>query len=151
MLSLLRPGGRMVVVLDEEAVLVTRGHGSSGASASGTQAASSSAPLNQHDFSRETVAGMLPPAAPAAGGSGGDLFGALEDPTPWEVQAAIKRVRERERQKGQEQVRRKGQEQVSCHACMHACLRVFEMELVESRCCHWPNVPMSCMYSEQRL
>ena len=73
-LSLLKPGGKMVVVIDDEAVLVTRG---------GEDA---------HDFVREVI-----------GHIGGD-FGELEDPTPWEVQEAIRRIKERERRRGSEQV-----------------------------------------------
>ncbi len=75
-LSLLKPGGKMVVVLDDDSVLVTRG---------GEDA---------HDFTREVI-----------GHIGGSDFGELEDPTPWEVQEAIRRIKERERRKGAEQAK----------------------------------------------
>ncbi|KAG2432997.1 hypothetical protein HXX76_008725 [Chlamydomonas incerta] len=69
-LSLLKPGGRMVVVIEEEALLVTRS-------------------TNPHDFEREVVTHQVT----------GD-FGELEDPTPWEVQEAISRIKDRERRRG---------------------------------------------------
>ena len=74
-LSLLNPSGRMVVIIDEEALLVSR------------------AGSDPHDYSREVMCHVS-----------GD-FGELEDPTPWEVQEAIQRIKERERKKGQEQAR----------------------------------------------
>ncbi|GLI63892.1 hypothetical protein VaNZ11_007009 [Volvox africanus] len=73
-LSLLKPGGRMVVVIEEEALLVTRS-------------------ANPHDFEREVITHVT-----------GD-FGELEDPTPWEVQEAISRIKERERRRGIEAAR----------------------------------------------
>ena len=73
-LSLLKQRGRMVVVLEEEAVLITR---------TGDDA---------HEFSQEVIAHV------------GD-FGELEDPTPWEVQEAIKRMKDRERRRGMEQAK----------------------------------------------
>jgi protein-L-isoaspartate O-methyltransferase len=74
-LSLLKPQGRMVVVVEEEALLITR---------SGSDA---------HDFSRESL-----------GKISGD-FGELEDPTPWEVQEAVQRIKHRELQKGLERAK----------------------------------------------
>jgi len=74
-LSLLRPQGRMVVVIDEELLLLTR--------------ASSDA----HDFARTMLMKVS-----------GD-FGELEDPTPWEVQEAIARIKSREHRKGLDQAK----------------------------------------------
>jgi protein-L-isoaspartate O-methyltransferase len=74
-LALLRHGGRAVVVLEEELLLLTR----TGADA--------------HDFSRAALAKVS-----------GD-FGELEDPTPWEVQEAIARIKAREHKKGLEQAK----------------------------------------------
>lgn len=74
-LSLLKPMGRMVVVIEDEALLITRSH-------------------DPHDFSREGLMKMTP----------GD-FGELEDPTPWEVQEAITRIKSRECQKGLSQAK----------------------------------------------
>ena len=70
-LALLKPQGRMVVVIEDEALLITR------------------SVERPHDYSRESLQKMAP----------GD-FGELEDPTPWEVQEAIQRVKARELQKG---------------------------------------------------
>lgn len=69
-LSLLKPKGRMVVVIEEDVLLITR---------------SSTDP---HDYSRESLTKIT-----------GD-FGELEDPTPWEVQEAVQRIKQRELQKG---------------------------------------------------
>jgi protein-L-isoaspartate O-methyltransferase len=74
-LSLLKPQGRMVVVIEEEVLLITR---------------SSS---DAHDFSRETLTKIS-----------GD-FGELEDPTPWEVQEAVQRIKTRELSKGLEKAK----------------------------------------------
>jgi protein-L-isoaspartate O-methyltransferase len=74
-LSLLRPGGRAVVVIDEELLLLTR------------------AGADPHDFSRSALTKVT-----------GD-FGELEDPTPWEVQEAIARIKAREHKKGLEQAK----------------------------------------------
>lgn len=60
----------MTVVIEEELLCITR----SGADA--------------HDFTRESVARIQ-----------GD-YGELEDPTPWEVQEAIARIKQREMSKG---------------------------------------------------
>ncbi len=46
-----------------------------------------------HDFQREVIQHMQ-----------GD-FGTLEDPTPWEVQEAILRIKERERKRGHDQAK----------------------------------------------
>jgi hypothetical protein len=35
----------------------------------------------------------------------GQDFGELEDPTPWEVQEAIRRIKERERRRGADQAK----------------------------------------------
>jgi hypothetical protein len=77
-LALLKPGGRAVVVLEEELLLLTR---------TGPEAG---------EFSR----------APLAKVSGD--FGELEDPTPWEVQEAIVRIKAREHKKGLEQAKVRG-------------------------------------------
>ena len=74
-LSLLRPSGRMVVVINEELLLLTRGG------------------ADPHDFVRAVLAKVS-----------GDL-GELEDPTPWEVQEAIARIKSREHKKGLEQAK----------------------------------------------
>jgi protein-L-isoaspartate O-methyltransferase len=74
-LSLLKPQGRMVVVIEEEVLLITR---------SG---------IDAHDFSRESL-----------GKISGD-FGELEDPTPWEVQEAVQRIKHRELHKGLEKAK----------------------------------------------
>ncbi|KAJ9531877.1 hypothetical protein QJQ45_022018 [Haematococcus lacustris] len=74
-LALLKPTGRMVVIIEEEAVLLTR-----------TSA-------DPHEYSRELITTIT-----------GD-FGELEDPTPWEVQEAIVRIKDRERRRGQEQAK----------------------------------------------
>lgn len=74
-LSLLKPKGRMVVIIEEEVLLITR---------SSTDA---------HDYSRETLTKIS-----------GD-FGELEDPTPWEVQEAVQRIKQRELQKGLEKAK----------------------------------------------
>lgn len=74
-LSLLRPRGRAVVVIDEELLLLTRDGG------------------DAHDFSRAALTKVS-----------GD-FGELEDPTPWEVQEAIARIKAREHKKGLEQAK----------------------------------------------
>jgi protein-L-isoaspartate O-methyltransferase len=74
-LALLRPGGRAVVVLEEELLLLAR---------TGPE---------PHEFSRGALAKVC-----------GD-FGELEDPTPWEVQEAIVRIKAREHKKGLEQAK----------------------------------------------
>jgi protein-L-isoaspartate O-methyltransferase len=74
-LSLLKPCGRMVVIIEDDALLITR---------SGTDA---------HDYTRESLAKIS-----------GD-FGELEDPTPWEVQEAVQRIKVRELRKGLEQAK----------------------------------------------
>lgn len=73
-LSLLKPSGKMVVIIDEEALLVTRS-------------------ADPHDFNREVICHVS-----------GD-FGELEDPTPWEVQEAIQRIKDRERRTGVDQAK----------------------------------------------
>ncbi|KAF5841624.1 hypothetical protein DUNSADRAFT_12080 [Dunaliella salina] len=75
LLSLLKPNGRMVVVIQEEALLISR---------SG---------VDPHDFNRELICRLS-----------GD-FGELEGATPWEVQDAISRIKERERRHGQAQAK----------------------------------------------
>ena len=94
-LSLLKPCGRMVVMIDDEAVLVTRGGGD-----------------DAHDFVREVMAHV-----------GGD-FGELEDPTSWEVQEAIRRIKERERRRGAEQV---GSSTVPVTPYPYSCLPRFDL------------------------
>jgi hypothetical protein len=74
-LSLLRHGGRAVVVINEELLLLTRGT------------------ADPTDFGRSVLAKVS-----------GDL-GELEDPTPWEVQEAISRIKAREHRKGLEQAK----------------------------------------------
>eukprot|EP00798_Chlamydomonas_sp_ICE-L_P005097 gene5097-34897_t len=74
-LSLLKPGGRMVAIIEEEALLFTR------------------TGQDFHDFDREVLIQVS-----------GD-FGELEQPTPWEVQEAILRIKERERRRGIEQAK----------------------------------------------
>ncbi|WIA09202.1 hypothetical protein OEZ85_008612 [Tetradesmus obliquus] len=69
-LSLLKPNGRMVVVIEEDVLLIAR---------SSTDA---------HDYKRESLTKIT-----------GD-FGELEDPTPWEVQEAVQRIKQRELEKG---------------------------------------------------
>jgi protein-L-isoaspartate O-methyltransferase len=78
-LSLLRPGGRAAVVLGEELLLLTRGPSGQG-----------------HDFTRDVLTKVS-----------GD-FGELEDPTPWEVQEAIARIKAREHKRGLEQAKVRG-------------------------------------------
>ncbi|MEW5308771.1 MAG: hypothetical protein WDW38_000703 [Sanguina aurantia] len=75
-LSLLKPGGKMVVVIEEDALLVVRGTGG-----------------DPQDFTREVITRVS-----------GD-FGELDDPTPWEVQEALLRMKGRERRRGLEQAR----------------------------------------------
>ena len=75
-LSLLRSGGRAVVVLGEELLLLTRGPSG-----------------EAHDFARASLCKVS-----------GD-FGELEDPTPWEVQEAIARIKAREHKRGLEQAK----------------------------------------------
>jgi protein-L-isoaspartate O-methyltransferase len=69
-LSLLKPSGKMVVVIEEDVLLISRSS------------------IDCHDYSRETLTKIS-----------GD-FGELEDPTPWEVQEAVQRIKQRELQKG---------------------------------------------------
>lgn len=101
-LSLLKPRGRMVVVIEEDALLISR---------SGT---------DPHDYAREALAKIS-----------GD-FGELEDPTPWEVQEAVTRIKQRELAKGLEKAKvtaarlagwpRAAACCAGCNAaCMHAC------------------------------
>lgn len=84
-LSLLKPQGRMIVVIEEDALLIIR---------SGT---------DPHDYSRESLVKIS-----------GD-FGELEDPTPWEVQEAVQRIKQRELQKGLDTAK------VSGYIMMQAC------------------------------
>ncbi len=74
-LSLLKPHGRMVVIIEDELLLITRSPGSA------------------HDFHRESICKIM-----------GD-YGNLEDPTPWEVQEAIQRIKSREHTRGKEQAK----------------------------------------------
>ncbi len=74
-LSLLRPRGRMVVIIEDELLLIRR------------------TPGNVHDFQREPITKVV-----------GD-YGSLEGPTPWEVQEAIQRIKGREHERGREQAK----------------------------------------------
>lgn len=74
-LSLLKPQGRMVVIIEEDVLLITR---------SGT---------DPHDYNREILTKIS-----------GD-FGELEDPTPWEVQEAVQRIKQRELHRGVDKAR----------------------------------------------
>ena len=108
LLSLLKPGGRMVLVIDDEAVLVTKGQGSQGSDGGPRLISTSISPsINpHHDFTREPIEGLLLRASDGQMASGcRDDFGVLDDPTPWQVQDAIRDIKERERKQGQEQTK----------------------------------------------
>jgi protein-L-isoaspartate O-methyltransferase len=89
-LALLKPTGRAAVVINEELLLICRGG------------------AGPHDFGRAVISKVS-----------GDL-GELEDPTPWEVQEAIARIKDREHRNGVEhaKVRRPG---VCVGVCVCGC------------------------------
>ncbi|KAF8073005.1 E3 ubiquitin-protein ligase TOM1-like [Scenedesmus sp. PABB004] len=108
-LSLLKPQGRMVVVIEEDMLLITR---------SGSDA---------HDYARESLTKIS-----------GD-FGELEDPTPWEVQEAVQRIKARELQKGLNQAKSevgslRSNELADMHARMGVAMqRIAELEAAVQR------------------
>lgn len=74
-LALLKPNGKMTVVIEEELLCISR------------------TGQSPHDYHRESVLKLV------------GEFGVLEDPTPWEVQEAIQRIKNREKQKGLQQAK----------------------------------------------